>query len=210
MAFELLNLVNGPLEENCWVLHARASREAVVIDPGSSPEALRAELDRRGLKPVQLLATHGHYDHVGAVDALARAYGAPFAMAAADEFLLEALEDTFAFMGMGSTRKPQVDRRLSHGDVVAAAGLRLQVLATPGHTPGGLCFWHAESGHLFTGDTLFQGSVGRSDMEGGDGKALIAGIKRELFPLPGTAEVHPGHGPSSTLADEKAGNPYLR
>lgn len=210
MAFELLRLVNGPLEENCWVLHARGSREAVLIDPGSSPQQLREELDRRGLKPVQILATHGHYDHVGAVDALARAYGAPFAMAAADAFLLEALEDSYAFMGLGSTRKPNVDRHLSHGDVVEAAGLRLKVLATPGHTPGGLCFWHADSGHLFTGDTLFRGSIGRSDMEGGDGAALVAGIKRELFSLPDATQVHPGHGPSSTLAEEKAGNPYLR
>lgn len=209
MPYEVVGLVNGPLEQNCWALHQAGSAEAVLIDPGSSPDELKAALDARGLKPVLILATHGHYDHVGAVDALAKAYGAPFAMAPADAFLLEALEDTFAFMGMGPTKQPTIDRTLAHGDSVQAAGLTLQVLATPGHTPGGLCFWHAESGSLFTGDTLFAGSVGRSDREQ-DHTALIAGIKRELFPLPDTAAVYPGHGEASTLGAEKAGNRFLQ
>jgi glyoxylase-like metal-dependent hydrolase (beta-lactamase superfamily II) len=210
MKYEVLTLVNGPLEQNCYVLHAQGSPDAVVVDPGSSPEELKSVLDGRGLRPVVLLATHGHYDHVGAAHALAQAYGAPFAMARADDGLLDALEDTFAFLGMGCTRRPTVDRWLSPGDRVDAAGLRLKVLGTPGHTPGGLCFWHAESGSLFSGDTLFAGSVGRSDMEGGDHAALIAGIRRELFPLPDAAVVYPGHGEASTLGREKATNRFLQ
>lgn len=210
MAFAVHTLVNGPLEQNCYALAVQGREDCVLIDPGSEPQRLQQGLQSLGLKPALILATHGHYDHVGAVHALAQGSGAPFAMARADAFWLDSLEDIFAFHGLGSTRKPQVDRWLEHGQVLRAAGLELAVLATPGHTPGGLCFWHAPSGSLFTGDTLFAGSVGRSDMEGGDHAALIAGIKRELWGLPDQAVVYPGHGEASTLGAEKRGNPFLR
>jgi glyoxylase-like metal-dependent hydrolase (beta-lactamase superfamily II) len=210
MDYAVHTLVNGPLEQNCYALHQQGRADCILVDPGSSPEELRAALESRGLKPALILATHGHYDHVGAVHALAAWSAAPFAMAKADEPWLEALEDSFAFYGMGSTKRPTVQRWLAHGEQVQAAGLSLQVLATPGHTPGGLCFWHPESGSLFTGDSLFAGSVGRSDMEGGDAAALIAGIKRELFPLPDSAAVLPGHGEASTLGAEKRHNRFLQ
>jgi glyoxylase-like metal-dependent hydrolase (beta-lactamase superfamily II) len=210
MDYAVHTLVNGPLEQNCYALHVQGRGDCILVDPGSSAEELRAALQARGLKPALILATHGHYDHVGAVAALAAWSGAPFAMAKADEPQLDALEDTFAFYGMGATKRPTVQRWLAHGEQVQAAGLSLRVLATPGHTPGGLCFWHAESGNLFTGDTLFAGSVGRSDMEGGDAGALIAGIKRQLFPLPESAAVLPGHGEASSLGAEKRHNRFLQ
>ena len=203
-------LVNGALEENCYALRLDGCPDAILIDPGSSPDELKAALARLGLTPALLLATHGHYDHVGAVQALAEAYQAPFAMAQADAYLLEALEDTFAFNGWGPTKKPQVQRWLKAGESLEAAGLTLRVLGTPGHTPGGLCFWHEASASLFSGDTLFAGSVGRSDFEGGDHGALIASIKRELFPLPDATRVYPGHGEASTLGREKRENRFLR
>lgn len=203
-------LVNGPIEENCYALALPGRGDCVLIDPGSSPSELKAALEAKGLRPALLLATHGHYDHVGAVHALAQAYGAPFAMAQSDEFLLDTLEDTFAFNGWGPTRRPEVQRWLTPGESVEAAGITLKVLGTPGHSPGGLCFWHAASASLFSGDTLFEGSVGRSDLPGGDGAALIAAIKRELFPLPDEAVVYPGHGGASTLGHEKRENRFLR
>jgi hydroxyacylglutathione hydrolase len=204
------SLVNGELEENCYLLQAPGRADCVVVDPGSSGAALVQACRDKGLSPALLLATHGHYDHVGAVHALQQAFGAPFAMHTEDAGLLDALEDTFAFYGWGPTQKPAVQRWLKGGEVLEAAGLSLDVLATPGHTPGGLCFYHAPSGTLFSGDTLFAGSVGRSDMEGGDGRALIAGIKAKLLTLPAETRVYPGHGPASTVGREAAGNRFLR
>ncbi len=203
-------LVNGPLEQNCYALQAQGRADCILIDPGSGADELQARLQGLGLRPALILATHGHYDHVGAVHGLAQWTGADFGMAKADEPWLDSLEDTFAFYGMGPTRRPTVQRWIAPGETVEAAGLRLQVLGTPGHTPGGLCFYHAESGSLFSGDTLFAGSVGRSDKDGGDAEALIAGIKRELLPLPEATLVYPGHGESSTLGREKRENRFLR
>ena len=198
------------MEQNCYLLYDDARPEALVIDPGSQPSLLRQAIDQAGLKPALILATHGHFDHVGAVQALQEAYGAPFGLAQADAGLLDGLEDTFAFYGMGSTKQPRVDRWLSPGERVSAGGLELQVLGTPGHTPGGLCFYHAASGSLFSGDTLFAGSVGRSDFEGGSHPQLIDSIRRELLTLPPATRVYPGHGPASTLAEERAHNRFLQ
>ncbi len=210
MVHEVHTLVNGPIEENCYFLRVAGSDKGVLIDPGSEPDQLRQALDRLGAKPVLLLATHGHFDHVGAVDALAQAYGVPFACHRADVELLDGLEDTFAFYGMGQTKKPKVDQLLENGQILEIAGLRLQVLATPGHTPGGLCFYDAEGGHLFSGDTLFQQSVGRSDMPGGDGPRLIQSIQTKLYTLPSETRVWPGHGSETSIGAEKKGNPYTR
>jgi glyoxylase-like metal-dependent hydrolase (beta-lactamase superfamily II) len=210
MAFQVHTLVNGPLEQNCYALQVQGRNDCVLIDPGSSAPQLQAQLQRLGLQPALILATHGHYDHVGAVDALAAWSGAPFAMAQADEAWLDSLEDIFAFNGMGPTRKPTVQRRLQPGELLEAAGLTLRVLGTPGHTRGGLSFWHEASGSLFSGDTLFAGSVGRSDMDGGDHATLIASIRREYFPLPDAATVYPGHGEASSLGAEKRGNRFLQ
>lgn len=210
MSFKVHTLVNGPLQQNCYALRVQGRPDCVLVDPGSSAAELKAGLESLGLKPALILATHGHYDHVGAVQALAEWSGAPFGMAREDEDWLESLEDTFAFHGMGPTQRPSVQRWLAPGEELEAAGLRLRVLGTPGHTRGGLSFWHAASGSLFTGDTLFAGSVGRSDMDGGDHAALISGIRREYFGLPDAAVVYPGHGEASTLGAEKKGNPFLR
>jgi glyoxylase-like metal-dependent hydrolase (beta-lactamase superfamily II) len=207
--FKILTLLNGPIEENCHVIHQEGSAQAVVIDPGSSPDQLKAALDAAGLKPVLLLATHGHFDHVGAVDALAKAYGAPFYCPGADLEMLEALEDTFLFYGMGPTKKPSVDRELKGGEILDASGIRLEVIPTPGHTPGGVCYYHRESGSLFSGDTLFAGSVGRSDFPGGDHEQLIVGIKARLLSLPDDTKVYPGHGEATSIGHEKLKNRFL-
>lgn len=209
MPFQVQTLVNGSLEENCYFLHAEGRPEGILIDPGSSPKDLRRVLDQAGHRPVLLLATHGHFDHIGAVQELAEAYQCPFAMSQKDEDLLDVLEDTFAFYGMGSTRRPTVDRWLDGGKPVEAAGLRLQVLETPGHTPGGLCFWHEESRSLFSGDTLFAGSVGRSDFEGSSHEQLISSIRRSLLPLADPVSLYPGHGEASSLEQERLHNPFL-
>jgi glyoxylase-like metal-dependent hydrolase (beta-lactamase superfamily II) len=198
------------MEQNCYLLYEEGRAEGVLVDPGSDPAALRQGIDAAGVKPVLILATHGHFDHVGAVQAMKEAYGAPFALAKADADYLDVLEDSFAFYGMGSTRKPAVDRWLMAGEALQVAGLDLRILGTPGHTPGGLCFYHPPSGSLFSGDTLFAGSVGRSDFEGGSHPQLIDSIRRELLVLPSATKVYPGHGPASDLAEEKAHNRFLQ
>jgi len=210
VAYQVEAFVNGSLEENCYLLYDPARGGAVVVDPGSEAERLAQVLDQRKLKPVLILATHGHWDHVGGVHHLQQVYGAPFALAKADAELLDVLEDSFAFYGMGSTKKPVVDRWLMAGEVLQAGGLDLRVLGTPGHTQGGLCFYHPGSASLFSGDTLFAGSVGRSDFEGGDHGQLIRSIREELLSLPDDTRVYPGHGEASTIGQERAENRFLQ
>ncbi|HTB33349.1 MAG TPA: MBL fold metallo-hydrolase [bacterium] len=210
MAVQVETFVNGSLEENCYLIYDPARAEAVVIDPGSEAERLAQLLDQRGLKPVLILATHGHFDHVGGVAHLQERYHAPFGLAKPDAELLDVLEDSYAFYGLGSTKKPRVDRWLMAGEVLQAGGLDLHVLGTPGHTLGGLCFYHPGSASLFSGDTLFAGSVGRSDFEGGDHGQLVAGIKAELLGLPDATRVYPGHGEASSIGQERAENRFLQ
>src|SRR6185503_18840228 len=190
---QIRTLLNGPIEENCYVINREGKNEAWVIDPGSSAPQLRKAIDDAGLKPVLILATHGHFDHVGAVWALCEAYSAPFACHAADEPILDALEDSYMMYGMGKTKRPRITREIRPGETIEAGGLSLAALHTPGHTPGGICFYHQESGNLFSGDTLFRRSVGRSDFEGGDHAALLKNIKEKLFSLPDAVKVYPGH-----------------
>ncbi|MGH7443136.1 MAG: MBL fold metallo-hydrolase [bacterium] len=210
MPYEVHTYLNGPLEQNCYYLRAEGAEDGILVDPGSNPDLLLQKLG--AWKPALMVATHGHFDHIGAVAALADRYGCPFAMARKDEALLESLEDSFEFYGMGHTRKPDVSFWLEAGKPVHAAGLTLKVLETPGHTPGGLCFFHAVSNSLFSGDTLFAGSIGRSDFEGSSHTQLIASIRRELFSLPelDLIRVYPGHGEASTLGEELRSNPFLQ
>lgn len=207
---QIRTLLNGPIEENCYVLSLPESPDAVLIDPGSSAAQLKKSIDEAGLKPQLILATHGHFDHVGAVHALADAYGAPFACHGADSEILDALEDFFALYGMGSTRRPKVSLAPKDGELIGSGPLALRALHTPGHTPGSFCYYHAASGSLFSGDTLFSRSVGRSDFEGGDHGQLIASIKAKLFTLPDETKVYPGHGEMTTIGEEKRENAFVR
>ncbi len=204
---QILTLLNGPIEENAYALAMPGQAEAILIDPGSSAERLKTELQKQGLHCVAVLATHGHFDHVGAVHAF-QALGATFAMHPDDLDRLEELEDTFAYYGMGTTHKPKVDRLLKDGEVLELAGLKLKVLWTPGHTAGSSCFYHAESASLFTGDTLFARSIGKSDSPS-EHEQLLRSIREKLLGLPPETKVYPGHGPASSLADEKTKNPFL-
>lgn len=211
MPYRIHTLVNGSLEQNCYFIHVEGASEGILIDPGSSPEDLRRGLDKIPARPALMIATHGHFDHIGAVQDLAEAYHCPFGMSRLDEGLLDTLADTSAFYGLGDARRPTVDLWLEPS-LLEKAGIHLRVLATPGHTPGGLCFWHEASRSLFSGDTLFAGSIGRSDFEGSSHEQLIASIRRELFVLqdPDTIKVYPGHGESTTLGKEKRHNPFLQ
>jgi hydroxyacylglutathione hydrolase len=202
-------LVLGELDTNCWLVADGQGGPLVVIDPGGDDAELLAAVAGRPVARVVL--THGHFDHLGAAAALVGATGAPLAVHRLDaEVVTDARANGGRQFGF-EHEAPEPDTLLEDGDVLEAGDLRLEVLHTPGHTPGGICLLATVMGddigspHLFSGDTLFAGSVGRTDFAGGDARALRASIGR-LTALPPATIVHTGHGPDTTLAHEARGN----
>jgi len=202
-------LILGPLETNCWILGDDVGGPCIVIDPADDAPRILEEL---GDGTVQLVVlTHAHFDHIGAVAELLAETGAPLAAHADDaEYLATAEATGGAAFGFHNTA-PTPDRLLANGDVIEAGALSVTVLHTPGHTPGGICLLASDgqgAAHLFSGDTLFSGSVGRTDFPRGDGSALAGSIAQQLSPLDPATQVHPGHGPDTTIAREARINPF--
>lgn len=200
-------LVLGALETNCWLVADDEGGPIVVVDPAGDAHRLLAAIGDREVAAVVL--THGHFDHLGAADEVRRATSAPLAVHRADAPWITTAEGTgaltFGFLGATS----EADRLLDDGDVVTAGGLSLRVVHTPGHTPGCVCLLAEGAGHLFSGDTVFAGSVGRTDLPGGDGRALARSIDERIAPLPDETVVHPGHGPDTTVGRERRVNPFF-
>ncbi|MDS0524414.1 MBL fold metallo-hydrolase [Clostridium sp. SHJSY1] len=193
-------IVVGAIEENCYLIVDEESKEAVVVDPGAEGAAIENAIENLGAKLKYILLTHGHFDHVGAVEYLADKYNVPFYINENDEEWIK--RDSSVF---GPLRK--ADGNLNDGDVLNFANKSIKVITTPGHTEGGVCFLIEDK--LFSGDTLFQGSVGRSDFPGGSFELLVSGIKNKLLPLGDNIEVYPGHGGKSTIGYEKERNLFL-
>jgi glyoxylase-like metal-dependent hydrolase (beta-lactamase superfamily II) len=201
----LERLVTGELGTNCWLVGDTDGGPALVLDPAGSPERVTTSLGGRGVSAIVL--THGHFDHLGAVGELVSSSGAPLMVHALDApCITDAAENGAAFFGF-DLAAPAADTLLDEGDVVRAGALAFEVLHTPGHTPGGICL--LGHGHLFSGDTLFSGSVGRTDLPGGDGRTLKRSLDEKLAQLPDETVVHPGHGPDTTIARERAVNPFF-
>jgi glyoxylase-like metal-dependent hydrolase (beta-lactamase superfamily II) len=209
MTLKIECILNGPFEENCYLVWKEGSTSCLVIDPGSSPDMLQKAAQKAGVRPSLIVATHAHVDHVGAVHALKETFQAPFAMHEGDQEQLDMLEDAYSYYGFGTTKKPAVDRVLKDGDTVEAGDLKLKVIATPGHSQGSLCLYH-DSGVLFSGDTLFRRSVGRYDFPGGSREQLQKSIQSRLYTLPDATVVYPGHGESTTIGEEKRENPFIQ
>lgn len=200
----------GPLQVNGYILGCERSREGVVIDAGGSVDRLLARITKLGLTIRYLMDTHGHFDHIGGNRAFLEATGASFLIHEKDAFLLSMAADSARNFGVIAENSPQPDQYLTDGMIVEFGDQQLEVIHTPGHSPGGCCFFSGDASALFTGDTLFNGSVGRTDLPGGSMEVLVRSIRERLAILPETTKVYPGHGPSSTIAIELFSNPFLR
>lgn len=205
---EVFRLTVGPLETNCYLVYDGEAREGIVIDPGDEGAQIVAEIEKRRLRIVCIVNTHGHWDHTDANEVVASAAGAPVWIHWADApYLTDPTLRSAMFTPPTLSLRP-ADGLLEEGDTVTFGACQLTVLHTPGHTPGGLCLYGQST--LFSGDTLFQRSIGRSDLPGGDGAQLLASIRQKLLPLPAATVVCPGHGGVTTIGEEKRENYFLK
>jgi hydroxyacylglutathione hydrolase len=205
-------LVVGMLQTNCYLLGNEKNRQAVVIDPGGDSERIVRRIQQLGLDLAAILNTHGHFDHIMEAWTLKQRLGGEIYLHSQDETIFKQ-----SMAGMGSLFAPHrqattgtIDRPLTEGDSLAFGPIRLQVLETPGHSPGHVSFHFQEAGIIFVGDTLFAGSIGRTDLPGGSYSQLIRSVREKIFPLDGKTIVYPGHGPKTTVEHEKKNNPFFQ
>jgi hydroxyacylglutathione hydrolase len=204
----LETLTVGPFQENCYVIGD--GEVGAIVDPGDEATRIALAVERTGLEIDQILVTHAHIDHVGAVAALADEYACPVLMHPEAELMLNQLPTQAMMMGLRFGNVPAVDRQVQDGEALEVGGLRLEALYTPGHAPGHLAFYVESEGLVLSGDALFAGSVGRTDLFGGDMEVLMRSINERLLTLPDETRVYPGHGPQTTIGEERAYNPFLR
>jgi len=209
MSVNIKNLQVGPLEVNCYILWDSETQEAFIIDPGGDGPLIKNEVDSLGLKVKYIVNTHGHFDHVGADSELRKYYSVPLAIHKADVTLLKDASAQAEIFGIKASAQPSPDIFLTNNASLEAGSIRIEVLHTPGHTRGGVCFYIQNEGLLFSGDTLFAGSVGRTDFEGGSASELMNSIKTRILCLDDEVRVFPGHGPSTTIGAEREHNPFL-
>ena len=206
----LETLTVGPFQENCYVIGDEETGTGAIVDPGDEATRIALAVEQTDLEIGQILLTHAHVDHVGAVAALADEYACPVLMHAEAEPMLQQLPTQAMMMGLRFGEVPTVDRHIEDEEVLEVGGLRLTSLYTPGHAPGHLAFYVEGEKLLLSGDALFAGSVGRTDLFGGDMEVLMRSINERLLTLPDATRVYPGHGPQTTIATERAHNPFLR
>ena len=201
----------GPLQCNCTILGDPETGEAIVIDPGDEPMKVLKRLSTHGLKPKAILITHTHLDHVGGNHEVREKTGAKVMLHEKDLPLYDNLKMQAQMIGLATPVRGAVDEHIHQGDVIPFGGKgdSIQVLHTPGHTPGSCSFFLGSRSLLFSGDTLFAGSVGRTDLWGGDFDTEIRSIRERLLPLPDETRVIAGHGPDTTIAEERESNPFL-
>lgn len=201
----------GPLQCNCTILGDPETGEAIVIDPGDEAMKVLKRLSAHGLKPKAILITHTHLDHVGGNHEVREKTGARVMLHEKDLPLYDNLGMQAQMIGLEAPVRGRVDEHIHQGDVIffGSKGDSIEVLHTPGHTPGSCSFFLASRNLLFSGDTLFSGSIGRTDLWGGDFDTEIRSIRDRLLPLPGLTRVVTGHGPDTTIAEERASNPFL-
>ena len=201
----------GMLQCNCTIVGDEATREAIVIDPGDDPDVILSRLSFHKLTLKEIVCTHTHIDHVGAIFELQQKSGVRAAIHKADLFLFDNLDVQAQWLGMTGPQRGTIDHYLNDGSSVACAGVELGVIHTPGHTPGSTCFLlEGDRKTLFAGDTLFNNGIGRTDLWGGSTPEILASIKNKLLTLDEDTLVVAGHGPSTTVGRERRSNPFLR
>jgi len=200
----------GPLRCNCTLLANMESLEAIVVDPGDEVADILARLARHHLTLKQIIVTHAHIDHIGGAAQLKRVTGAPVLFHQADLPILDMLEMQAGWLGIPTPEKVVLDQSANNGLATGIPGLEAEVIHTPGHTPGSICLLFPKQELLLAGDTLFAGSVGRTDLPGGDTGALLRSIHTRVLTLPENTLVVPGHGQETTLAQESETNPFLQ
>jgi hydroxyacylglutathione hydrolase len=208
MILEMLTV--GPFQENCYIIGDQESRIGALIDPGDEAARIAMAVEETGLDIGSIIVTHAHIDHVGAVVALTDEYACPVLMHAEAEPALEGLPTQAMMMGIRFGKVPKVDRYVEDEEVVEIGDLRLRSLYTPGHAPGHLAFYLQDEGLVLSGDALFAGSVGRVDLPGGSMEVLMQSIEERLLTLPNETVVYPGHGPRTTIGNERTSNPFLQ
>jgi hydroxyacylglutathione hydrolase len=201
----------GPVQENCFIVREQGAPNAVIVDPGDEPERLLGALDALGIERVEaVLITHTHFDHVGAVAPVARATGAPVYCPELETRVLANIMDFVPFEGFGPFESYDADHTVKGGESLELAGLTFDVIFTPGHSPGHVTYAVKNADALFSGDVLFEGSVGRVDLPGGDWPTLLGSIESLLEAHGPDTTVYPGHMGITTLGRERATNPFLR
>jgi hydroxyacylglutathione hydrolase len=200
----------GPLQCNCSVIGDETSREGIVIDPGDDVQQILDLVEKHKLQVKQIVITHAHIDHVGGAMKLRAATGAPILLNQNDYALLKMLDMQAAWVGMRSPGKVEIDHSLEPADTVKVGSLAAQVLHTPGHTEGSVCLYFPAENKLIAGDTLFAGSIGRTDLPGGSYEKILHSIHDRVLALPDETIVVPGHGPVTTVGEERENNPFLQ
>ncbi len=199
----------GPLQCNCSIIGDEGTHEAMVIDPGDDISRVLALLAKHGLSVKQIVITHAHIDHVGGAMKLRQVTGAPILLNQNDYSLLKMLDMQAAWVGMASPGKVEIDQPLAEGDKLSTGSLEATVLHTPGHTEGSVCLYFPAQQKLIAGDTLFAGSIGRTDLPGGSFEKIMSSLRQRVLALPDDTMVIPGHGPLTTIGEERESNPFL-
>lgn len=202
-------LAVGPLRCNCSIIGDETTREAMVIDPGDDIEDVLAIVRKHNLQVKQIVITHAHIDHVGGAMKLRAATGAPIVLNQNDYALLKMLDVQAAWIGVAPPGKVDIDRSVTTGETVTAGSHTAQILHTPGHTEGSICLYFAPEKKLIAGDTLFAGSIGRTDLPGGSTQKIMRSLHDTVLALPDDTVVIPGHGELTTIAEERESNPFL-
>ncbi len=200
----------GPLHCNCTILGDEVTHEAIVVDPGDNIPEILSRLQKHGLTLRQIIVTHAHIDHVGGAALLRNSTGAPVIMNQQDLELLGMMEMQAGWLGIPTPHVAPPDASAEDGLTLGLATLPAQVLHTPGHTPGSICLLFPDHHLLLAGDTLFAGSIGRTDLPGGDGRQILRSLHERLLVLPDSTHVVPGHGPETTIGEERQSNPFLQ